>query len=161
MWMTPDRFRWSSFALVLMAGSIALLFRLGLLPALDARQGRSYLTVSDERLREPEPENWLMYRRTYNGWGFSPLDQITSRNVTDLSPVWVFQTGVFNEHHQSPPIVNDGTMFITTGSNVIALDAATGQLLWRYVRRLPEDLVTRHPTNRGVALYEDLSLIHI
>ena len=46
-------------------------------------------------------------------------------------------------------------MFITTGSNVIALDAATGQLLWRYVRHLPEDLVTRHPTNRGVALYED------
>ena len=67
MWMTPDRFRWSSFALVSMAGSIALLLRLGLLPELDARQGRSYLTVSDERLRDPEPENWLMYRRTYNG----------------------------------------------------------------------------------------------
>ena len=155
MWMTPGRFRWSFFALALMAVSVFLLFRVGLSPELDARQSRPYLRVSDERLRDPEPENWLMYRRTYNGWGFSPLDQITSRNVTDLSPVWVFQTGVFNEHHQAPPIVNDGTMFITTGSHVIALDAATGQLLWRYVRQLPENLVTRHPTNRGVALYED------
>ena len=148
MSITPSRFRWSCFVLALMTASVALFSRLDFLLELDAQQSRTYLRVSDDRLRNPEPENWLMYRRTYNGWGFSPLTQITSRNVTDLSPVWVFQTGVFNEHHQAPPIVNDGTMFVTTGSHVIALDAATGRLLWRYVRQLPADLVTRHPTTR-------------
>ena len=68
-------------------------------------------------------------------------------------PVWTFATGL-REGHQAPPLVNDGTMFITTPqNNVIALDARTGEQLWRYVRELPEDLVQMHPTNRGVALY--------
>ena len=69
--------------------------------------------------------------------------------------MWAFRTGVYGEHHQSPPIVNDGTMFVTTGAHVVALDAATGDLVWRYERPLPEDLEKHHPTNRGVGLYED------
>ena len=59
--------------------------------------------------------------------GYSPLDQITEQNVADLTPVWVFPTGVFAEHHQSSPIVNGDTMFVTTGSHVIALNAKTGK----------------------------------
>lgn len=134
---------------------VALALTLLLPRELTARQGRTYRSVTDQRLRDPGPEDWLMYRRTYNGWGYSPLDQITAHNVRDLSPVWVFQTGVFNEHHQSPPLVNDGRMFITTGNHVIALDAVTGQLLWRYARDLPESLGKPHATNRGVGLYDD------
>jgi alcohol dehydrogenase (cytochrome c) len=111
--------------------------------------------VTDERLLHPEPENWLMYRRTYDSWGYSPLDQITTKNVEKLVPTWTFSTGV-EEGHQSPPIVNNGVMFITTPKNqVLALDARTGDLLWRYRRELPEDLFQLHPTNRGVALYGD------
>ena len=113
-----------------------------------ARQNTSYTPVTDQRLRNPEPSNWLMYRRTYNGWGYSPLDQITSQNVADLTPVWSFSTGV-REGHQAPPIVNEGTMFVTTPSaQVFALDAKTGDLLWRYARELPDDLQQPHPTNR-------------
>ena len=120
-----------------------------------ARQNTSYTPVTDQRLRNPGPSNWLMYRRTYNGWGYSPLDQITSQNVADLTPVWSFSTGV-REGHQAPPIVNEGTMFVTTPSaQVFALDAKTGDLLWRYARELPDDLQQPHPTNRGVALYDD------
>ena len=119
-----------------------------------ARQPSGYTPVTDARLRKPEPRNWLMYRRNYAGWGYSPLDQITSQNVADLEPVWVFPTGVFDDHHQSPPVVNDGMMFVTTSAQVIALDAKTGRLLWRYERELPEDLGKPHPTNRGVGLYE-------
>jgi|TARA_Y100000294_G_C8556617_1_gene337423 alcohol dehydrogenase (cytochrome c) len=115
-----------------------------------------YPPVTDERLRNPEPENWLMYRGTYNGHGYSELNQINSRNVDRLKPLWAFSTGL-REGHQSPPVVNNGYMFITTPHNhVLALDAATGELIWRYVRELPEDQVQMHPTNRGVALYEDL-----
>ena len=103
----------------------------------------------------PEPENWLSYRRTYDGWGFSPLTGITPANVGQLAPVWSFSTGVI-DGHEAPPIVNDGVMFVTTPrAQVLALDAATGDLLWRYSRVLPEGLVQFHPTNRGVALYGD------
>ncbi len=120
-----------------------------------ARQPGGYTAVTDARLLNPEPHNWLMYRRTYDGWGYSPLDQITTQNVGDLRPIWSFSTGV-REGHESPPIVNDGRMFVSTPQNqVLALDAATGDLLWRYVRELPEDLQQLHPTNRGVALYGD------
>jgi alcohol dehydrogenase (cytochrome c) len=47
-------------------------------------------------------------------------------------------------------------MFVSTpGNQVIALDAATGTLLWRYRRTLPEDAIVQHPTSRGVALHGD------
>src|SRR4029453_10023798 len=100
----------------------------------------SYAPVTDQRLVSPEAENWLMYRRTYDGWGYSPLEQISTGNVKDLVPVWSFSTGV-TEGHQAPPIVNNGVMFVSTPQNqVFALDAKTGELLWRYKRELPEDL---------------------
>ena len=54
---------------------------------------QSYQPVSQERLKNPEDGNWLMIRRTYDGWGYSPLDQITPDNVARLQPVWVFSTG--------------------------------------------------------------------
>ncbi len=115
----------------------------------------SYTPVTDQRLVSPEPENWLMFRRTFDGWGYSPLEQITPANAGTLVPVWTFSTGV-TEGHQAPPIVNNGVMFVTTPQNqVLALDAKSGELLWRYKRELPEDLFQLHPTNRGVGLYQD------
>ncbi len=116
---------------------------------------RAYVPVTDARLREPDPEDWLMYRRTYDGWGYSPLDQITARNVADLAPAWIFRTGVRDGALQAAPIVNGNTMFVTTAAQVIALEADSGALLWRYERELPSDLKRPHPTNRGVALYGD------
>ena len=96
-----------------------------------------------------------MYRGTYDGQGYSPLEQINAGNAQDLVPVWTFSTGV-NEGHQAPPIVNDGIMYVTTPqAQVIALDAKTGDVIWRYKRELPDDLFQLHPTNRGVALYGD------
>jgi alcohol dehydrogenase (cytochrome c) len=114
-----------------------------------------YAPVTDERLANPEPENWLQYRGNYQGWGFSPLDQVTTANVKELVPVWTLSTGV-GEGHQAPPIVNNGVMFVSTPQNqVIAVDAKSGDVLWRYQRELPEDLFQLHPTNRGVGLYGD------
>lgn len=114
-----------------------------------------YTPVSDERLREPEDANWLMWLRNYGAWSYSPLEQINRDNVSRLRPVWTFSTGL-REGHESPPIVNDGIMFVTTPENqVLAFDAASGDLLWRYERDLPHDLFQLHPTNRGVALYQD------
>ena len=130
----------------------------GPVPALaaDAR----YTPVTAERLLSPEPHDWPMYRRTYGGWGYSPLDRIMRANVASLEPVWTFSTGS-DRDHQAPPIVNDGHMFVTTpldsgGLQVLALEAATGDLRWRYVRDLPADARKhRNKMNRGVALYGD------
>src|SRR5262252_6548165 len=129
---------------------------IGLLPWIVAAQGiANYSAVTEARLLKPEPQNWLMYRGTYDGWGYSPLDQIKTTNVKKLMPVWSFSTGVL-EGHQAPPIVNNGVMFVTTPQNqILALNAKTGDLLWRYKKELPEDLLQLHPTNRGVGLYED------
>jgi alcohol dehydrogenase (cytochrome c) len=120
-----------------------------------ASAAAQYAPVTQERLANPEPENWLHYRGTYDGWGYSTLDQITADNVASLVPVWSFSTGV-TEGHQSPPIVNNGIMFVTTPQNqVIALDVASGDLVWRYRRDLPPETTRVHPTNRGVGLWGD------
>lgn len=115
----------------------------------------AYTPVTDSRLANPEPANWLQYRGNYGGWGYSPLDQINARNVGKLKLAWSLATGQ-TEGHQSPPIVNNGYMYVTTpGAQVIAMDAATGTELWRWKKELAADLMQLHPTNRGVALYGD------
>lgn len=114
---------------------------------------RDYRPVTSERLKNPGAADWLMVRRTYDGWGYSPLTHITTANVSRLQPVWTFATGQENGH-EAPPIVNNGFMFVATpGNQVIALDAKSGQLIWRYRRPLPEGTVLLHPTSRGVALH--------
>ena len=92
----------------------------------------------------------MLYRRTYDGQGYSPLEQINLRTSRGLTPVWTFSTGVI-EGHEAPPIVNNGVMFVATPmGQVIALNAKTGDEYWRYKRQLPDDLFQLHPTNRGV-----------
>jgi alcohol dehydrogenase (cytochrome c) len=116
---------------------------------------QKYRPVTAARLRAPEDSDWLLIRRTYSGWGFSPLAQITSANVSQLQLAWTLETGVTNGH-EAPPFVNGGVMFVATpGNQVMAIEAATGRLLWRYQRSLPEGVVLLHPTSRGVALYDD------
>ena len=118
-----------------------------------------YMSVTDARLRNQDNDSWLLYRGSYDSHGYSALDQIDTDNVASLKPVWSFSTGL-REGHQAPPIVNNGYMYVSTPQNhVLALNAVTGDLLWRYVRYLPDDLQQFHPTNRGVALYGDLAYL--
>ena len=116
---------------------------------------QNYKPVTTERLKNPEDADWLTIRRTYDGWGHSPLKQITTGNVNRLQPVWVLTTGQVSGH-EAPPIVNNGVMFVATpGNQVIALDAKAGTILWRYRRPLADDAIVLHRTSRGVALYGD------
>ena len=140
---------------VAMAAAVALAVTLAADVAPAQEADVSYTPVTDERLRAGDPGDWLMYRRTYDSQGYSPLDQITTENVADLVPVWTMSTGV-TSGHEAPPIVNDGVMFVTTPEDrVIAIDARTGEQLWIYNRQFPEDMAHPHRTNRGVALYGD------
>jgi len=116
---------------------------------------QNYQPVTAERLVKPEDGNWLMIRRTYDGWGYSPLTQMTPNNVKQMKLAWVFATGE-TRVHESAPLVNNGVMFVSTPQNqVIALDAKTGNLLWRYRRVRPATAQVPHDTSRGVALLGD------
>jgi alcohol dehydrogenase (cytochrome c) len=142
--MISRQWRYAALACVVLAAPVA-----------EAQPARKYSAVTDARLESPEARNWLMYLREYSSWSYSPLERINTRNVAKLTPVWTMSTGT-TEGHQSPPIVNDGVMFVTTPFNqVLAVDAATGDLLWRYRHTMPADIRMGHPTNRGVALYGD------
>ena len=76
-----------------------------------AAEAPVYPVVTDQRLQNPTDGEWLLYRRTYDSWGYSPLDQITTDNVSKLEPLWTFSTGV-NEAHQAPPLVNGRYMLL-------------------------------------------------
>src|SRR5436309_4043989 len=116
---------------------------------------QNYKPVTADRLKQPEDGDWLMYRRTYDGWGYSPLSQITTENAAKLKPVWTLATGQI-EGHQAPPTVNNGVMFVATpGNQLLAIDAKAGNLLWRFKRPIPEDMLLLHPTSRGVGLLGD------
>jgi alcohol dehydrogenase (cytochrome c) len=155
----------SVFAIVLFAGAIAVAQQQPQpapppgppqqKPAPVPRVLQAYKAVTTERLKKPEDNDWLMIRRTYNGWGHSPLKQITTSNVNRLQPVWAMSTGM-PSGHEAPPIVNNGVMFVATpGNQVIAIDAKAGTILWRYRRDLAADAIVLHRTSRGVALHGD------
>jgi len=114
-----------------------------------------FKSVSDEELRDPAAGDWLMYRRTYDGWGHSPLDQIDRGNVADLQLAWVWSmdAGV----SQPTPLVRDGVIYLTNPENTIqALDGATGNLLWEYRRGFPEGFRGGGFTQlRSIAIYGD------
>jgi len=106
--------------------------------------------VTDAMLSTPAPGEWLTWRRAFDAQGFSPLDQITRQNVGGLRLAWGW--ALPNGPNEVTPLVHDGVMFVHAyGDKVQALDAATGDLLWQYSRRLPKD---RAPTvKRGIAIY--------
>jgi alcohol dehydrogenase (cytochrome c) len=101
--------------------------------------------VTDTMLRDPPAADWLMWRRTYNGWGYSPLDQINKGNVKNLQTAWTWSmtTGAT----EITPIVHDGVLFLYNAADKIqALNGATGDLIWEYKRDLPAKLLTE-PSN--------------
>ena len=100
--------------------------------------------------------NWLMYGRTYNAQRYSSLNQINTKNVKGLIPVWTFQTGVLDGFECSPLVI-DGIMYLTTPWNhAYAIDCKTGSQLWHYQKSLPQNLaLCCDAVNRGFAAWGD------
>lgn len=91
---------------------------------------KNYAPVTDAMLREPPPGDWLMFRRNYQGWSYSPLAQIDTANVGQLQLKWMWSMPE-NGTMEDTPIVHDGIMYMWGVGNVIqALDARNGELLW-------------------------------
>lgn len=110
--------------------------------------------VTDAMLRRPPQGDWLMWRRTYQTLGFSPLRQIDKRNVKALTEVWSWSLAP--SQNEITPLVHDGVLFVQSGDTVQALGAAKGDLLWQYVRALPEGGTDAGATRvKTMAIYQD------
>jgi alcohol dehydrogenase (cytochrome c) len=110
--------------------------------------------VTDATLRDPPDSDWLMYRRTYNSLGYSPLRQINQSNVAQLGVAWTWPLHVSPD--EITPLVHDGILFIKSADAIQALNGATGDLLWEYVRPLPDALNHgRAAVAKSMAIYGD------
>jgi alcohol dehydrogenase (cytochrome c) len=111
--------------------------------------------VTDAMLQNPADGDWLMWRRTLNSWGYSPLKQIKRGNVARLVLAWSRPLGPGIQ--EGTPLVHDGVMYMPNPSDVTqAINAATGDLIWEYRRKEPKDLKQHipHPDiNRNLAIY--------
>ncbi|HTB69316.1 MAG TPA: PQQ-binding-like beta-propeller repeat protein [Steroidobacteraceae bacterium] len=108
-------------------------------------------SVTDAALQHPAAADWLMGRRTYDGLGYSPLSQINRSNVQHLRTAWswVLPPSV----NEMTPLIHDGVLFVSSGPAVQALDAATGDLLWQYLRSLPSGQGFGSSHGRALAIY--------
>jgi len=126
-------------------------------PLRTLRPVKNFVTVTDQTIRAPKAEDWVFYRGNYQAWGWSALDQISTRNVKNLQLVWSrsMEPGI----NQATPLVYNGVMYLGNPGDVMqAIDAASGDLMWEYRHPLPETTDMRNQLGqrkRTVALYGD------
>ena len=125
--------------------------------AAQAQPESDFVPVTDEMLQDPAPDDWLMWRRTLDGWGYSPLDQIDRDNVGDLRMVWT--RALTEGRQQGTPLAYGGVLYMPNPADVIqAIDAVTGDLVWEHRREVPDDIAdyvfnTLWENNRNIAIY--------
>jgi PQQ-dependent dehydrogenase (methanol/ethanol family) len=117
------------------------------------------LDVDGERIvnADREPGNWLSHGRTYDEQRYSPLDRIDDGNAAGLGLEWFFEFDT-RRGLEATPLVVDGMMFLTGAwSQVFALDARTGDLIWKYDPEVPREWAVHaccDVVNRGVAIWK-------
>jgi alcohol dehydrogenase (cytochrome c) len=105
------------------------------------------------------PDNVLSWGLGTQGQRHSTLNNINAKSINKLVPVWSMSFGGEKQRgQQSQPLVHNGKMFVTASySRIYAVDAKTGQKLWKYEHRLPEGIMPCCDViNRGAALYDNL-----
>ena len=118
---------------------------------------KSYVPVTDEMLRNPDPGDWLMVRRNYQAWSYSPLKEITADNVQNLKLAWVWAMpeGIRNE---PSPLVHGGIIYLINAGNMVqALEGRTGELIWehRIAGRQPGQQGGEGGGMRNISIYQD------
>ena len=117
----------------------------------------NFATITDQIMRAPRPEDWMMYRGNYQAHGYSPLDQINKTNVKGLQLVWAraMEPGI----NEATPLIYNGVMYLGNPGDVIqAIDATNGDLLWEYRHPLPaltSFKAIHGQRKRSIALYGD------
>jgi alcohol dehydrogenase (cytochrome c) len=118
---------------------------------------RLAIHVNSERLGAAgtNPDEWLMYSGSYNGWRHTSLAEITPANVAQLRIRWIKQFDISGTIIEATPLVIDGVIFtVAEAGHVVALDDKTGNVIWEYKRPVPPDLqLCCGSVNRGLAVY--------
>ena len=113
--------------------------------------------VTPARLMNPEPQNWLMNHRTYDGQRFSPLDKINKGNVKGLKLAYAVPLGggAGNEWVQATPLAEDGFLYITDSWGVLyKIDGTSGdvgRIVWRM-----DPKQQKQTRNRGATMWGNL-----
>jgi alcohol dehydrogenase (cytochrome c) len=118
-------------------------------------QVADFRPVTDAVLANPDPSDWLMVSRTFDQQRFSPLNQVNKGNVGQLRMAWT--RGLPPGTQESTPIVYRGVMYLfAPGSNIQAVDATNGDLIWEYVRDYPASARAAAGRNKNIGIYEDM-----
>ncbi|MDA1369343.1 MAG: PQQ-binding-like beta-propeller repeat protein [Proteobacteria bacterium] len=113
----------------------------------------NFRPVTDEMLRSPSPDDWLMIRGNYAAWSYSALDTITRDNVQDLELAWTWSMTEGGWNAPSP-IVHDGVIYVTNFGNLVqALDGRSGDLIWEH--EVGIEAQSYSGMSRNLAVYED------
>ena len=124
----------ASSATATAANTATAIVRTAPMPAAVAQRLKGLAAVTDAMLASPAEGDWLMWRRTFDSAGFSPLKQIDRRNVQRLGKAWSLvldQSG-----NEITPLVHGGILFVHSGASLTAVDAASGTPLWKYQREI-------------------------
>ena len=125
-----------------------------------AQSSSDFVPVTDAVLQDPAPDDWLMWRRTLDSWGYSPLDEVDRDNVGDLRMVW--SRALTDGFQSGTPLVYGGVMYMPNPNDVIqAIDASTGDLIWEHRREVPADVNEYvfgglSTNNRNIAIHGEL-----
>jgi alcohol dehydrogenase (cytochrome c) len=134
--------------------SAAIVILLAVLAERPASQVREFKPVTEAMLLNPDPGDWPNWRRTLDGWGYSPLKQINTQNAHQLQLAWSWTLAPGLS--QPTPLVSGGVMFVPSpGGGSQALDAATGDLLWEYKVAPSPGGAPRTSPMRNLALFGD------
>ena len=150
------RVRWGASGSVPQVAAIIACGVLVVAPAF-AQPTEEFVPVTDAMLASPSDDDWLTWRRTTDGWGYSPLDLVNRDNVGDLRMVWT--RALATGRMEGTPLAYDGVLYMPESSDVIeAIDAVTGDLIWSYRRDLPDDVYDmvggNARGNRNIAIYD-------
>jgi len=121
---------------------------------------RPNIKVSGDQIRAAgsKPDQWLTHSGSLDGRRYAPLTEITPANVSRLRIRWVHQFETDEPTPESTPLVVNGIIFtIEPPSNVVALDARSGNAIWTRRRSVPADLpLCCQRVNRGLAVLGDM-----
>src|ERR1700681_2365697 len=112
---------------------------------------------------KPKDTEWPSYAADLAGTRYRPLDQINAANFNDLEIAWRIKTDNFGNRPEykleGTPLMVNGVLYTTAGSRraAIAVDAATGELLWVHGEREGKRgaAAPRQLSGRGLAYWSD------
>lgn len=114
---------------------------------------KNFRPVTAAMLRNPDPADWLMIRRNYQAWSYSPLSQVTAANVKNLRLKWAWAMNDGGAN-QPTPIVHDGIIYLSNTSHTMqALDGLTGDLIWEH--NIGPESTRAYGATRGISIWGD------